>query len=101
MKAFAFTGEVAHVRPVRQNETARKSEARWSSGVWLGVEPRTGETLVETSESVVRACAVRRVKGDEKSDRTNIEELKVLPRRLVPKREGEGVPTAECRCTLN
>ena len=54
LKALAVTGEVAHVRPVRHNERARTSEERWSKGVWLGVKRHAAETLVGTSEGVVR-----------------------------------------------
>ena len=63
---------------------------------WLGVEPRTGEreTLVGTSEGVVRAFAVRGVEDDERWDREDVEELKGTPRRPLPNRESEDVTVA-------
>ena len=47
--------------------------------MWLDVEPRTEETLVRTSYRVVKSFVVRRVKDDEKWDRTYLRNCKVLP----------------------
>ena len=87
LKAVAVTGEVAHFRPVRQNEGASISEVTQRCG-WvrsLAVERRWFGTL----EGVVRAFAVR---DDEKWDRKATEEFESTPRRLVPHCEGEDVP---------
>ena len=50
-------------------ERAEEREVGWNRGMWLGVEPRTGDDNLECercSESSCRACAARRVTNDEK-----------------------------------
>ena len=92
-KAVAVTGEVVHFREVRGEGRTRKSEVQWRKGVWLGVDPRAGETLIGTSEGVLRAHAIRRVRDEEKWDKAVVDALQGTLEHPVPGVNGD-VPVA-------
>ena len=64
---MATYGEKVWYKQIReQKERKDKIESGWHEGPWLGQSRSTNETIVETAEGVVRACATRRQDADER-----------------------------------
>jgi hypothetical protein len=87
-QAVAEFGEcIWHLKP--KSKGKYKICIRWEEGIWLGIRDRTGETLVGTSNGIVKVRSFRR-KGSEgeKWDRGRMEAMKEVPWEPVPGREG-------------
>ena len=48
-----------------------KYEARWSTGIWLGIREESGEVIIGTDEGVIKCRTIRRKSSDQ--ERYNVE----------------------------
>ena len=90
--SVANFGEKVMYRVLDCKHQQEKHEGRWFTGVWLGVLPRTEESLIGTSEGVVKAAAVKRLSED---SQWSIEALRAVcgyPWQPVPTQAGDHVP---------
>jgi len=75
-----------------------KLESRWSDGIWLGIRDESGESIIGTSEGIVKCRDFRRRPTDQ--ERWNDEQVKAVkgaPWKPVPGKE-DG---AEIRIRIN
>ena len=67
-------GETLHFK-LKQHETRRsKAEADWSTGIFVGVDPRTSGALVISGDGRFKCSTVRRVIREEAFNQTWIDE---------------------------
>ena len=66
-----------------------KLESRWESGIWFGVGEESSETLIETSQGVIKVRSIRRKASEEgRWNREEMQEMKGLPREPTPGAKG-------------
>ena len=79
-RKMADFGECVFFLPAKDNkEGTNKADERFSEGVWLGMNPRTGEAIIGTENGVEMARTVRRKVESEAFDRQKILAIKVAP----------------------
>ena len=65
MQGIASFGDcVCHLKPNAKGKD--KLDARWESGVWLGLRDESGESVIGTMEGIVKVRTVRRKPQSEK-----------------------------------
>lgn len=84
-------GENIQLKPAKTVMIA-KDEARWRSGVWLGLIDHTNEHRIETSKGVLKCRAIRSNDASEQFDAKAIEEIKGTQWRPVPGRDSLKIP---------
>ena len=91
-KPIAEFGEsVMYLKP--NSKGVDKLVCRWEKGVWLGVMDESGETIIGTSQGVVRCRDIKRISDVE--DRWNAErvlEVQGTPWQTIPGRKGVHIP---------
>ena len=84
---MATYGEKVWYKQIREEKERRdKIESEWHEGPWLGQSRSTNETIVETAEGAVRACATRRQDADERCTGDLIKKIQGTPARPDPNR---------------
>lgn len=72
-----FAEKVAYrIGKVKNN---KKLEARWSEGIFLGVNWRTGEALIGTKDGVVCSSAIRRINSDLRWSKEDVLAVRGVP----------------------
>jgi hypothetical protein len=83
-------GENVHY--LRANSKGKdKFEARWDSGIWLGIADRTGETIIGTKDGVIKARDIRSMEAGEAWNVARFNDIRGTPWEPVPGRGGAEV----------
>ena len=61
-----------------------KLDARWESGIWLGVRDESGESVIGNSEGIIQVRTVRRKPQSEKWNQELFQSVKGTPWNTVP-----------------
>ena len=77
-KLAAF-GELVLYLPHKKSGPAAKLETKWKDGIWLGINPRTGETIIGDGEVVTMCRSVRRRDEAEQWDGEKLLAVKGTP----------------------
>ena len=74
-------GETVHYMPLKERHNAVASaEARYKKGIWLGVDERTSERMIATTEgNIVGSRSVKRLPDEEKWDAEAVERITGVP----------------------
>ena len=67
-------GETLHFKLKQHESRRRKAESDWSTGIFVGVDPRTSEALVISGDGLFRCRTVRRVPREEAFNQKWIDE---------------------------
>ena len=95
--ALAEFGETVHFLIPKTRDMPGKFEDRWSEGVWLGCDVRSGEHLVGMSSGVFRVKTVRRKPKDERWSPDNLEAMRGTPKQPVPNQASARAPAFQRR----
>ena len=68
-----------------------KQQNKFASGIFLGLERRSNESIIGTEGGVYKARTVRRLKPDAQWDAESINKINGTPYEPVPGRPGEGI----------
>ena len=69
-----------------------KLDRRWENGIWLGMRDESGETLVGTSEGVVKCRDFqRKTMESERWSKSGLDSIKGVPWEPTPGRSGDYV----------
>ena len=77
-------GEIVHFMIPKTKDMPGKFEDRWSEGVWLGCDMRSGEDLVGMPSGVFRVSTVRRKPMDSRWSPELISSMRGSPTQPVP-----------------
>ena len=85
-------GEVVHFR---QHNALKLGDYvdRYEDGVWLGLDPRSGENIIGTSTGVYRSGSVRRKPPDMMWSKEMLDKIIGTPETLVPGKDSGRPPT--------
>jgi len=72
-----FGENVFYLRPNSKGKD--KFDARWESGIWLGIADRTGETIIGTKDGVIKARDVRSMEEKEAWDIGRFNDIRGTP----------------------
>ena len=81
---LAEFGEVVHFLIPKTRDMPGKYEDRWSEGVWLGCDVRSGEHLVGMESGVFRVHTIRAKPADSKWSPERIRNISGTPGQPVP-----------------
>ena len=91
-KKIAPYGEYVLYRVLDNTHQVENHDARWHTGVWLGLIPRTNEDLVGTPEGVVKAYAIKGMDAQERWSWEAANSVTGVPWKPVPSVEGDHIP---------
>ena len=86
-------GERIHYRRL-EGENKNKLESKWETGIWLGHARGSSESLIGTSQGVVRAWAIKRMPAGERWIAEEVFGLQGIPARPNPQAPGCDIPIA-------
>ena len=73
------------MRYLRPNSKGKdKLDARWESGVWLGVRDESGESVIAANEGIIKVGTVRRKPQSDEWDKELFEGVRGTPWNTVP-----------------
>ena len=79
-RKMADFGECVFFLPAKDNkEGMHKADEKFSEGIWLGMNPRTGEAIIGTDNGIEMARTVRRKVESEAFDHRKILSIKIAP----------------------
>ena len=74
------------------NDRKNKAATEWFTGVWLGPNLKSSETLIGTDKGVVRAYTVERLSPSVRWDINRIFDMKGTPQKPDPSKPGLNIP---------
>ena len=74
-----FAEKVRYKHPQTEAEKRGKLEARWGTGIWLGVVPKSHEYIIGTPDGIKTARTVKKVAPSEQWDQELIDSFKGRP----------------------
>ena len=79
-RKVADFGECVFFLPAKDNrDGVNKADEKFSEGVWLGINSRTGEAIIATEDKIELVRTVRRKVESDAFDRRQILAIKIAP----------------------
>ena len=86
-------GEKVWYKEIRETKDRKdKFSSEWNEGIWLGHQRSSNETLVGTTQGVVRAYSIKRREPEHRWDKAAIRGMIGTPQQPDPTKPGARIP---------